>query len=281
MKKSTVLFLILTFLSGGCTTFSSEARGTKADDIARQGGLQKSLIKAEPFVLTAYARLAQPGEPLHVYIEGDGYAWVTRTRVSGDPTPRDPLGLRLAAEDLAPNVVYLARPCQYTPEERNPSCEEFYWTGGRFSEEAVSSMNKAVSSFVEKAKAPGVDLIGYSGGAAVAILVAARRQDVRSLRTVAGNLDPEIVNQHHGVSPLNGSLDPGTVAAQIASIPQLHFVGGDDETIPYEALSAFLKKMGDGRCFQSKTLPDASHHDGWVESWSQLLEVPVGCHEAS
>jgi pimeloyl-ACP methyl ester carboxylesterase len=187
--------------------------------------------------------------------------------------------LSLVAEDPAPNVVYLARPCQYTPPEQNPKCDEFYWTDGRFSEDVVRSMDQGVSYFIEKAKAPGAALIGYSGGAAVAVLVTARRKDILSLRTIAGNLDPELVNRYHKVSPLEGSLDPMDVAEKVASVPQLHFIGGDDEIIPLATMSSFLKKMGDERCFRTKTVPDASHQDGWIEPWKHLLREPVACKE--
>jgi pimeloyl-ACP methyl ester carboxylesterase len=281
MPKQPVLILTaFCFLLSACAASSLE-RSAKAFAVAQQAGLQKEMVKAAPFTLTAYARLAVPGKPVHIYIEGDGYAWVTRNRVSGDPTPRQPMALSLAAADPAPNVVYLARPCQYTPQEQNPKCEEFYWTDGRFSEEVVRSIDEAVSYFIGKAHASGADLIGYSGGAAVAVLVAARRTDILSIRTLAGNLDPELVNRYHEVSPLGGSLDPMDVAEKVAAIPQLHFVGGDDTLIPLEAVSSFLKKMGDERCFRMRTVPDASHQDGWTESWPKLLQEPVLCKETT
>ena len=73
--------------------------------------------------LTAWSRIAGPADgpvdgpvdEVHVYIEGDGYAWATTTDPSDDPTPINPLALRLAAVDDAPNVLYLARPCQFRP----------------------------------------------------------------------------------------------------------------------------------------------------------------------
>lgn len=278
-KYPTVLLTIFCFLFSSCATNLTSQRRVNADGIASQAGFKKILVKTNPFILTTYERVQTPGGRIHIYIEGDGYAWVTATRPSGDPTPRDPVGLKLAAQDPFANVVYLARPCQFTPESENPACEPFYWTSGRFSEEVISSMDQAISDIVKKTQATGVDLIGYSGGAAVAILVAARRHDVQSLRTVAGNLDPEAVNRYHGASPLEGSLDPTKVASKIASLPQIHFIGGDDEVIPFSAVASFLNKMGSDRCFTTKTLPDATHTVGWVEHWDQLLSIPVACRE--
>ena len=271
-------FLMVCFLLSGCVTSSSE-RHVKASEIARANGFEETIVRTQPFAITAYSRIREPGKPLQVYIEGDGYAWVTRSRASGDPTPRKPMLLSLAAEDSSPNVVYLARPCQYTPDELRSNCREFFWTEGRFAEPVIASMDQALGSFMRKAQAPTADLIGYSGGAAVAILVAARRQDISSLRTIAGNLDPEVVSEYHGVSPLAGSLDPAAVANRIAGLPQLHFLGGEDEIIPLAATESFLKKMGDGRCFQTKTLPDATHDNGWKEAWPVLAALPVTCRE--
>lgn len=272
------LLVIVSFLFASCATISPDERRFNADELAYKSGLMKELVRADPFVLTAYFRIPQPGAPLNIYIEGDGYAFVTPTRVSGDPTPRDPVALKLAAKDSSANVVYLARPCQFTPENKNPACEVFYWTNGRFSEEVVVSTDRAVSEFVERAKTKQVNLVGYSGGAAVAVLVAARRQDVSSIRTVGGNLAPEIVNEAHGVSPLDGSLDPLEAAPKIASIPQLHFVGGDDDVVPFAAAEAFAKTQN-SPCFHFKTLPNASHSTGWEKEWPQLLRIPVSCAE--
>ena len=47
---------------------------------------------------------------LHVYIESDGSPWLSANVVSTDPTPRNPLMLRLMAEDPT-SSIYLGRPC--------------------------------------------------------------------------------------------------------------------------------------------------------------------------
>jgi hypothetical protein len=277
MKISALLPVLLYLLCfSGCLTVPSAAdRLSTADTLAREGGFYRSKIRTPPFLLTAYSRIQEPVKDLHVYIEGDGYAWVTRNRVSGNPTPRHPVALELAAEDPAPNVVYLSRPCQYTPMEMNPACEEAYWTGKRFSEEVISSMDQAVTKFVKDAQSPGIHLIGYSGGGAVAVLVAARRRDVKSLRTVAGNLDPNGLNEYHEVSPLDKpSLDPMEV-----SIPQYHFTGSEDSIVPAFIADNFSGKEGNSSCVHVRSVAGADHVNGWTEIWPQLLALPIGCFE--
>jgi hypothetical protein len=130
--------LLLTCLMSGC---ASDDRDAHANALAARGGLRRELIDTDSFVLTAYARISRPGEPLHLYIEGDGLAWISRNQPSLDPTPREATGLALAAADPAPNVVYLARPCQYTPMAMNPRCALPYWTGKRYARECRSSVS--------------------------------------------------------------------------------------------------------------------------------------------
>lgn len=273
------IFVLIGSLLSSCATISPDFRRSQADQIAYKSGFEKTIVKTDPFFLTTYTRLTAPGKPLRVYIEGDGYAFVTYSRVSGDPTPSNPVALKLAVQDNSLNVVYLARPCQFTPADLDPKCEEFYWTGGRFSEEVIRSMNMAVSNFAAQVQADGIELVGYSGGGAVSVLIAARRNDVENLRTVAGNLDPELVNRYHRVSPLSGSLDPLEVASRIASIPQLHLIGEKDSVVPFAVVESFSKRAGNSSCFHYQTVPGVSHGKGWIEDWPRLLSLPISCRD--
>ena len=277
-----LLFIMPSFFFTGCLTVpAASERLATADTMAQEAGFHRTRVRTAPFLLTAYSRIQSPGQPLHIYIEGDGYAWVTRSRVSGDPTPRRPVALELASLDPAPNVVYLARPCQYTPVEMNPACEdEAYWTDKRFSEEVVRSMDQAVDVLVKSVQSPGVHLIGYSGGGAVAVLISARRRDVKSLRTVAGNLDPKGLNKYHKVSPLaEGSLDPMEVAGKLSSIPQYHFVGADDPMVPAFLTASFAEKARDSPCVHVRSIRGVDHVKGWAEAWPRLLELPMNCSD--
>ena len=272
-----ITIMVCCALLSACVSLSSE-RQFKADEIATSARLEKITVQTDPFVLTAYYRIKEPGKPIRVYIEGDGYARATQGRPSGDPTPRNPIGLGLASKDFSPNVVCLARPCQYDSKKLSPACREYYWTQGRFSEEVVNSMDQAISYFVKKADAPAVELVGYSGGAAVAVLVAGRRADIQSLRTAAGNLNPALVNEPHHATPFGeGSLNPMDVAPSLVRLPQIHFIGADDNIISPKVAESFFMKMKNGNCFQAKTLREASHEKGWVESWGRLLAWPPRC----
>ena len=273
MMRKLFLGLLALPLLAGCAAIDRDAN---ADSLARPVGMSRMLMKTDPFVLTAFVRITDRAQPVTIYIEGDGLAWLSRTEVSRDPTPKDAVGLALAAADPSANVVYLARPCQYTDRAKSPSCGPTYWTSKRFAPEVITAMNQAVDQVAAQVPGQKVNLVGYSGGGAVAVLVAARRQDVASIRTVAGNLDHAEVNRLAGVSQLTGSLNAIDVAAQVAKVPQVHFSGSADKVVPPAIATRFVQVMGKGRA-QAMTLQGADHENGWTARWRELLGIAPTC----
>lgn len=257
-----VFAMVLALMVAGCA--SPEARLQTATEIAQRADLRAISVAAPPFTLAAYARNSDPSNPVVIYIEGDGLAWISRSQPSLDPTPRDPVGLRLAAEDRTSNVIYLARPCQYV---RFTACDVAYWTDKRFAEEVIRSTSAAIDTLILSGHR--IHLVGYSGGGAVATLVAARRTDVLSLRTVAGNLDHDALSRYHGVSPMVGSLNPRDVAERLVGLPQLHYVGDRDKVVPPLVSASYLHAMSDARCAAAIRVGGASHDDGWGGFWRE------------
>jgi pimeloyl-ACP methyl ester carboxylesterase len=263
-------FAVLAALAG-CADYNKQA-----DALAQPAGLKRVLVKTNPFVLTAYTRLSSTSGPIDVYIEGDGLAWLSQNRPSRNPTPRQALGLSLAAKDKSANVIYLARPCQFTPPEMNPRCDIPFWTGKRFSEEVIASMDQALDKLIGSDADHTLNLIGYSGGGAVAVLLAARRYDVASIRTLAGNLDHDAVNKMHDVSLMPESLNAIDVTAKVAAIPQIHFSGSEDEVVP-PVIAERFRVASASACVQTKVIPGVSHEEGWRETWPALLAIALRC----
>ena len=214
------LLLCPVFVAAGCSLPAIvSAPKTVATGIASGGGLAAATIDAGQFRLRAYHRgLHRDAARLHVYIEGDGHAWHRRHQLSSDPTPRDPVALRLAAKDKSPSVLYIARPCQYLDESELRDCDPKYWSSHRYSEAVVGAVDETITQLIESTNVSAVALFGYSGGGAIAALLAARRDDAVSLVTVAGNLDHVAWTSHHEVAPLSGSLNPADIATKIAHL---------------------------------------------------------------
>src|SRR3569623_95825 len=265
-------FFAQTFLAiallGGCATQSIDERIALAESIADRAGFKKIDIDTARFRLAAFIRPAYSKKILRIYIEGDGFAWATRHHPSVNPTPTDPLALKLAAIDTH-DAAYLARPCQYSDVSVS-DCSQRYWTNARFAPEVVDAMNEAVNSLKKIAKAEEIILIGYSGGGTVAALITARRNDVARLVTIAGNLDHKAWSRIHSISMLKNSLNPPDYWREIGKTPQLHFIGQADRVVPpeiYELYRVSFRGQGDMR---AEILPDVDHSCCWGQRWPNL-----------
>ena len=265
------ILALVSLLVTGCVA-SREGRTDLANTIAASNNLAPHVIDAGLFNIASFERVRQRSQPINLYIEGDGYIVVARGRISYDPTPTDPVALRLAAADDAANVAYLARPCQYVT---NAACQPAYWLGKREAPEVIDAMSAALDALKLKYGITGFHLIGFSGGGAVATLLAAKRHDILDLRTVAGGLDQEAFASLHNLTPMWGSLDPADVAAHITHIPQRHFVGRDDTNIPIDIARSYAAKSGRPDCIAITDVEGASHTDGWAERWPALLKLPL------
>jgi len=254
-----------------CSVLTSATRARVADELASHHGWTKSIIKTSKFALLSYQSPRQQGSELTVYIEGDGFAWITRSKPSDDPTPQNPIALKLALQDVNTPVVYLARPCQYLKQAQPSVCDSSLWTHARFSEEVIASSNEAVSQFKASVKAEKVNLVGFSGGGAVAALIAARRDDVKRLVTVAGNLDHVAWTQTHHISPLISSLNPADYWENLSDVAQLHLVGSNDKVMPLVISKAYRKQFVGIYQPEIRVIRGANHLCCWERKWKQIL----------
>lgn len=249
-----------------------QQRRDTAQAISANAGFSRQAMDTGLFRLMLYYHVPQQrGQPLAVYIEGDGHAWKQKHQLSDDPTPMHPVGLQLATRDPGTAVLYIARPCQYLTENELRSCDKKYWSSHRYAEEVIHSVNAAVDWGVLKTGAAGIFLYGYSGGGTVAALVAARRRDVLSLTTVAANLDHALWTALHDISPLSGSLNPADETGKLKDLPQIHFAGSEDRIVPVRILDAYLARYEDSRNINPQVMPGFDHHCCWVDSWPELV----------
>jgi len=253
----------------GCSTSSLIETTTEAV----KAGFKNQLIQTEDFDLFAYVKINKViTNKIVIYIEGDGHAWERKNSLSDNPTPRKPIALELAVIDPGPNVAYLARPCQYLNKEQLKKCSTKYWSSHRYAREVVDAMSEAITKIKTQSKATNIELIGYSGGGVIAMLVAASRNDVSKITTIAANIDHEAWSDWHGVSKLSGSLTPLSYLTELEGIRQQHFWGGQDKVVPEKTQLSFIARSEKNTLFSYKIIPDFSHDCCWVEHWQDILQ---------
>lgn len=273
------VLLVAALICTSCATVPTVVeRRQLAEDLVASADWHAFSLDAGQFALAGYAPAQfAPDDVLAVYIEGDGLAWISSSLPSSDPSPRDPLALRLALVHPSGNAVYLARPCQYVDAKRT-GCAQRYWTEQRFAPETVAAMNAALDALKTRFGAQGLTLVGYSGGGNIAALLAASRTDVLRLVTVAGNLDHRAWTAHHRVRELAGSLNAADAAARLSGMPQTHFVGGRDQVIPSVLAEQWPRALLGQQQRNLHVIPDADHACCWVDRWPALWRAHVETH---
>ncbi|WP_425363675.1 alpha/beta hydrolase [Candidatus Tisiphia endosymbiont of Hybos culiciformis] len=262
----------MSVLLSSCVS-SFETRVEEAEKLASINKFEKKLVKAGDFVITTYQRISDKDSPYVFYIEGDGSISIGRYAIADNPTPSKVMLFKLATLDTRPNIVYIARPCQYTPVGLNPNCNQVYWTDKRMAEEVMESTNIVINSINNGKPA---SLVGFSGGGGIAILVAARNKHIKDIITIAGNLDIENFSKYHEVYALKKSLNPIDYAKKISNIPQLHLSGSKDAIVPSSIMHGYVKASS-SNCIQQKIFPDITHTKGWDKVWQDVLKINLTC----
>ena len=237
-------------------------------------GQQLEVIHTQNFPLMLGIPSPAPAlSRIRVYLEGDGHAWATARQPSLDPSPKNLLMARLAFSDPTPSL-YLARPCQFVSAT---ACKPMVWTDRRFSPEVLNSLDQALDQIKQRLGNQDFELVGYSGGAALALLLASRRDDVAQVQTLAGNLSPRQWVELQQLSPLKGSLEPLDEHTRVAQIPQRHIVGNADRVVPPVLLERYQQALGHPRCLQAVIVPGATHTDGLEQAWREWRNQPINC----
>lgn len=235
MKFSIYLICVISLV--GCTS------------IPFAESFEQNIIDTPDFSLMTWTRDTDKNSSFVIYIEGDGNAFNARGRPTNDPTPHNKFVRKMAADDSSPNVAYIARPCQFVQDEK---CSQKYWTTARFAPTVIDSVAYAIKQIAGSRDAT---LVGFSGGAQVAGLVAVLHPEINvtKLVTYAGNLDHDAWTTYHKLPPLSESLNLADYKNQYLKIPAVHYGGEKDKVIPPHLLSDFVGDV--------IIVPNAKH--GW------------------
>lgn len=267
-KRAVTAILALLSLAGCASPRRDEGPG-----LAHAAGWRWEIVPAGSFDLAVATPPRLSGRVLTVYLEGDGFAYVHARQPALDPTPTDAVSLKLALADArGGTVAWVGRPCQYTLPEHGRNCRTAHWTTNRYSPEVLDSVGAALDVLKRRSGGERLVLAGYSGGGALAVLLAARRNDVDKIITVAANLDLDYWIRRDGLSPLAGSLDPARQPTEILGrIPQLHFTGGQDRTVGTDVVRSYLDHQVPQAPARLVEIPTFTHSCCWAQEWASLL----------
>ena len=205
-------------------------------------------IQTDEFEIATWQNLTNASSPVHIYIEGDGYAFDRHGHPTRNPTPRKHFMQNLATRDEAANVVYVARPCQYI---KSQNCDVSDWTDGRFSKEVIDSMHTTIKTI---AKNRPIVLIGYSGGAMISGLLIKNYPDLNIEKwiTIAGVLNHADWTEYFNDTPLKKSLNMN----KLPQISQKHYIADGDKVVPNELSRKWLKES-------DIVVVKGAEHDSW------------------
>ena len=257
-----IFVLVLSFFFVSCSSkYSLKERLYTAEHLKMEGLFHEKVYKSKLFDFRVFYKIKNINKPVRIYIEGDGLAWISRHTISSNPTPINPIAFKLASFDNYENVIYLPRVCQYITSE---NCKKSYWTDRRFSKEVISSTNEVINKLKRDFKFNIIDLIGFSGGAAISILVASKRDDIKSITTIAGNLNHKLLHELHNIPFMKESLNPIDYAKDIKEINQTHYYGSKDKIVYKKVIESFVEEFSEKNNIKLIGV-DATHNKGWIE----------------
>lgn len=221
-------------------------------------------------VVKSLLRQAGEAPAINIYLEGDGAPWFLRMLPPRDPTPLQPVAARLALGDSAALVGYVGRPCQFLESVPLRDCSPSLWTNERFGDSAIALTGAAIDGLLSGLP-PGrrLNLIGFSGGGTLALLVAAGRADVDCVVTLASPLDIDAWSDMNGVGRLAGSRNPARPNAALSRLRQTHVYGAADRIVPVAAVGRYHNFSGDS---QVKVFAGNRGHGDWEKFWPAIRD---------
>ncbi|WP_341893733.1 hypothetical protein [Ferrovibrio terrae] len=300
----TAVFILVAAALAGCVTQRSEvgnlfAQGSeiirrdpdkqiaKADAAAAARGYTRHQIKAGEFQLVLRRPKLDKAAEIEIALFGDGINfWQSdnsgrRTYTTPAQNAPDDPGYYFDSAPAGRSIYILERPCFAVTPKTDPKCSDHYWWDrGRYSEPVLVAVSKAIDEAKAMSGARVVHLIGTSSGGTLAVLVAARRDDIASIRTISAALDTEATFKYqagkYGAAAdfVVDGQNPLQVAEKLSRIPQLHIRGKRDELIPQQAWEAFRSRAGNcAAILDGETSHyDADLHDLWRHGFAEPLK---------
>ena len=264
------LLILLIFLTN-CSLSSPDKRNDLINEL-NLNKFNKKIYTTSHFDIYSLEKIRN-NKKLIIYIEGDGVSWINRNTISSNPTPSDPLAFKMALIDGSENIIYLARPCQY---EWSDNCNKDIWTTSQYSRAVLKSYKEIINHLSKTYKE--IHLVGYSGGAGIAMYIGTlKNESIKTIRTVAGNINHNELSKILNISKLKKSINFYSIEKKLKKIPQIHYYGLNDNTVPNELHTSYeLRNLGN-TCIKIKSADKASHNEGWLDFWSNNSNKLPSC----
>ncbi len=264
-KKKAASYVAFFIILISCSSF--EIRTNKAFNLAKEHNYNSTTEYTSEFPIQVFAQNHQTTHAI-IYFEGDGLV-LTSSGIAFNPTPTDPMALRLAiADQRSLTKIVINRPFHYFD---CTNCDNKYWTQARYSQEIITSIAEVIKKLQTKYEFKTFDIVAYSGGAAVAFLIATHfRENIKSIITFAGNVDPFAWCKFHETAPLTQSLNPLDNIDTLRTIPQKHFCGTADHNTTLAITQNFQKKLISNNV-EIIIVEDFQHDSNWPNYWKTKL----------
>jgi hypothetical protein len=262
LKRAVIFTALFLF---GCS--SDQVRITKAFGLAENNQYRPLVVKTSTFPLQIFYKDYHSKHAV-IYFEGDGLVINKYGEVAINPTPTDPMAIRLASVDSRNlTKVVITRPYHYT-KDHIPDPK--YWTTARYSTEVIQATIEAIQFCQQKFHFETVEFVAYSGGASVALLVAAKFKNLQRIITFAGNLDHSQWTHYHQTQPLSLSLNPLENREKLREIPQIHFLGTEDANTTIDLGLQYKQKLGSEKiCIIP--IKGFEHDSNWPDIWKEQI----------
>ncbi|MBX2808681.1 MAG: alpha/beta hydrolase [Cellvibrionaceae bacterium] len=239
----------------------------RLDKTARQSGLTPLIFSNNLIPLKGYINhLSSPLGTVYIYLEGDGKPW-ERYRPAQNPNTRQPTSLPLMLSTKR-DALYLFRPC-YGWQVMPDRCEPSMWTSARYSQKVVDLLDGAINQHKAQYETKRYIIVGHSGGATLALLLASTRPDVSAVISVAGNLDHRAWTHYFNYLPLSASL--ALPPRHTFPYQQQHwYLVGEADTVVPAAIQ--LKAIESHEHNFIKRYSDYGHQCCWQIIWPAVID---------
>ena len=276
LRQMRFLLCYILIVLGGCTAKYGSRGAPHVAFLAQKHDFILTTFNTAQYDLFGAIKVRDPRR-LHVYIEGDGVAWIFRTRIASDPTPKPVTGFALAAADQSgASVVYLARPGHFIQDGKTTRHE---WTYQRYSLRVMATYHAILEQLSQQFPHADLSLLGYSGGGAIALMMAGQHDKIpgtltlKRVVTFAGMLDHHAWSAALKLTPLTLALNPPDFAASLSCIPQIHFVGEKDAIVPLSVTQSYMRSLQRENQATVITVPEQNHWDNWDAFWGAYQKM--------